>query len=198
MYPSSSLLMKMEQDAQIRPIGIQSLLTRSVLAGKAAGQADAPALKAAFRAESSRGVVVLDLRGIGALTPSYFGSALLPLWSDARANDTVAPILANLSEHIIDDVKLAAEANSTTMWTVRWENGAVKEPEVFGKLDEFDRMALDVAVAEGRTDAADLFAQDRRIGVTAWSTRLGTLHQKGLLRRRKDGRRMTYAPLWRK
>src|SRR5207244_1765445 len=96
----------------------------------------------------------------------------------------------------VDDVRLAVEASNATIWTVRWTKGTVDEPKVLGKLDEFDRQALNVAVAEGQTDASDLFARNRSIGLTAWSTRLGTLHQKGLLRRRKDGRRMTYAPPW--
>jgi len=176
---------------------IKEVLPRPVLAGKLAGDADALKLQAAVaRASANASPVVLDLAGIQALSSSYFASAFLPLWAGPRAPGALPPLLANVSEHVIDDVRLAVEANSATVWIVRWAQGAVNEPEVLGKLDEFDRQALEVAIAEGQTDASDLFGRNRTIGLTAWSTRLGALHQKGLLQRRKDGRRMTYAPPW--
>jgi hypothetical protein len=175
---------------------IKSLLRRTVLAGKLAGEADASTLQAAVEKAASGSAVVLDLAGVQALSSSYFTSAFLPLWIGPRTSDTVPPVLANLSENIVDDVRLAVEANNATLWMVEWKNGAIAEPNVLGKVDALDREALNIAVAEGETDATDLFAHNRSIGLTAWSTRLATLHQKGLLRRRKQGRRMMYAPLW--
>lgn len=176
---------------------IKSALPRPVLAGKLAGDADAPTLRAAIERESTTGSpVVLDLAGVDALSSSYFASAFLPLWARPWPSDALPPLLANLSAHVIDDVRLAVEANSANVWSVRWSGGAVDDPRVLGKLDDLDRRALDGVMAEGHTDAASLFARNRSIGLTAWSTRLGTLHQKGLLRRHKDGRRMTYTPPW--
>lgn len=188
--------MKMKDGAE--HIVVRRLLRRTVLAGRLAGEADAPALKTAVESRATGGSpVVLDLDGISALSSSYFASALLPLWAGPRRDEAVAPLLANLSAHIVDDVRLALEANNAAIWMVQWKKGAIQgRPEILGKVDELDRQALDVAVAEGQTDATDLFARNRGIGLTAWSTRLGALHQRGLLRRRKEGRRMTYTPPW--
>lgn len=188
--------MKMK-DAAPGPLIIKRLLQRPVLAGRLAGEADAPELRAEVEARAASGsAVVLDLAGVSALSSSYFASAFLPLWAGPWANDAVPPLLANVSEEIVDDVRLAVEANNATLWTVKWTNGAIADPQILGKLDELDHQALKVAVAEGKTDAMELFGRNRRIGVTAWSTRLSALHQRGLLRRRKEGRRMTYGPPW--
>lgn len=174
---------------------MRAVVGRDILAGKAAADVDAPKIAAAVAQTEAHAPVILDFKGIGALSPSYFRTALLPLWAGPRT-ENAPPVLANLSDDILEDVRLAVETNKAAIWIVRWGSGAIEAACPVGVIDALDRQALEVALAEGQTDAADLFQRDRSIGVTAWSTRLGTLHQKGLLRRRKDGRRMTYAPPW--
>lgn len=187
--------MKIKHEGNV--VRIKGFLRRPVLAGRLAGEADAPALKAEVDKQAASGsTLILDLAGVDTLSSSYFASAFLPLWNRPRTSDAVPPVLANVAPEIVDDVRLAVEANNATIWMVAWKNGAIAQPDILGKLDALDQQALNVAVAEGETDATDLFARDRSIGITAWSTRLATLHQKGLLRRRKQGRRMMYAPLW--
>ncbi|MEO5927659.1 MAG: hypothetical protein ABIO72_03070 [Patescibacteria group bacterium] len=57
-------------------------------------------------------------------------------------------------------------------------------------------LVLERVVELGTATAADLSSNAQQIGLTAWSNRLAALFDLRLVRKRKDGRRLHYAPAW--
>ncbi|MCC7536890.1 MAG: helix-turn-helix transcriptional regulator [Deltaproteobacteria bacterium] len=166
---------------------VTRLLGRTVLAGRAAGQADKHKLETAALAAVIDGRVAFDLGGVEALSSSYFDAAIWPLWKSHE----VFPSLSNVPPVAVDDIKIVLAASGGAVWCT-----GPGKPQLLGELDPSLATTLDRIVRVGELSASDLLELDRRIGATAWSNRLASLYELRLVRRRKDGRRLLYRPAW--
>ncbi|MDI3290720.1 hypothetical protein QHF83_45830 [Polyangium sp. 15x6] len=175
-------------------LSVVQVVGRTILAGRLAGQGDCPLLVAAARQVPGGSPFVLDLAGVEVISASYFSAALWPLWS--LNEPEVYPVLANIPADGVDDILLVLKDQNAAVWRERSALPRGHAPELLGTLDPPLKTTLQFVLEKGEATAADLFESDRTIGVTAWSNRLAALYQIRILRRRKDGRRLIYAPSW--
>lgn len=178
--------------ATICHVDVADVTGRQILAGRTNGEVDRLRLEGVTRRSRSGDVVVLDLGNVEAMTSSYFSAALWPIW---HRDPEVFPILANISLDCADDIELVLRDRDSAAWHAHWDSG-LQASKIIGALDTSLHATVNHLIQKGEATAGDLLGLENGIGVTAWSNRLAVLYQQRLLRRRKDGRRLIYAPSW--
>jgi hypothetical protein len=189
-------MIEADESSPVPHLSVVQVVDRPVLAGRLAGEGDRPLLVAAARQVPGGSLLVLDLAGVEVISASYFSAALWPLWS--LNEPEVYPLLANVPANGVDDILLVLKDQNAAVWRASSSSASPRgpAPELLGMLEPPLQTTLRFVLEKGEATAADLLESDRTIGVTAWSNRLAALYQIRILRRRKDGRRLIYAPSW--
>jgi hypothetical protein len=183
------------------PISIYGLGGKlEVLSGLPRGQALLGKLIAAARPQEEPTPLFLDFKGVNVATSSFLRSGILGFRDHCiRMGLNLYPILANLNDEIIDDLKVVLEQRGDAFVVCSLsDNGRVSSVRVVGSLDEKQRLTLEAVIKEGETDAASLKEQHEEtesIGTTGWNNRLTSLAEKGLVVEVKRGRGKLYRPV---
>jgi hypothetical protein len=170
-----------------------------VLSGLPRGQALLGKLIAAVRPQEEHTPLFLDFEGVDFASSSFLRSSVLAFRDHCvRMGLNLYPVLANLGEEIIDDLKVVLEPRGDAFIVCDLKDGQVSSVRVVGSLDEKQRLTLDAVIREGEADAASLkdkHEETERIGTTGWNNRLSSLAEKGLLMEVKRGRGKLYRPI---
>lgn len=109
------------------------------------------------------------------------------------------PVLTGLSPEVADEVELVLRHFKwVALEATRWSGERIVQARVRGILEPVERQTLEWVTAEKACTATQLhekYPQSRPINVTAWNKRLGDLHARRMIRRRKEGRSWVYVPL---
>lgn len=179
-------------------IDVVEVVGRRELAGRAAAEADYPALYHEERRTQPGDVVAFDIGRATSLTVSYFLAGLWPFWvTPSHADPDRFPVLVNAAPLAIEEVEFALKHVRAAVWAGRWLEGrGLSDVKLLGGLDPPFGDVLDQLVRSGEASAAGLAAAsaEQRVGITAWNNRLAALHRLRLVRRQKRGRRLMYGP----
>jgi hypothetical protein len=170
-----------------------------VLSGLPRGQVLLGQLIATVRPQEERTPLFLNFEGVHVATSSFLRSGILAFRDHCvRMGLNLYPVLANLSDETIDDLKLVLEQRGDAFIVCALDGGGVSSVRVVGSLDEKQRLTLEAVIKEGETDAASLkdkHEETESIGTTGWNNRLSSLAEKGLLMEVKRGRGKLYRPI---
>lgn len=174
-----------------------------VLSGQPRGQMFLGKLITAVAAQESVTPVFLNFKGVNVATGSFLRSAILAFRDHCvRAKLNLYPVLANISEDIVGDLKLVLEPRGDAFMVCELDGrGIVSSVRLVGSLDDTQWQTLAAVRREGEADAITLkTVHDEEkgtegIGVTAWNNRLASLAEKGLVVEIKRGRTKLYRPV---
>jgi hypothetical protein len=174
-----------------------------VLSGQPRGQVILGKLIAAVAPQESFTPVFLNFKGVNVATASFLRSAILAFRDHCvRAKLNLYPVLANVSDDIIGDLKLVLEPRGDAFMVCELHGeGTVFSVRLVGSLDDTQRQTLEAVRRKGEADAITLkTVHDEEegtegIGVTAWNNRLASLAEKGLVVEIKRGRTKLYRPI---
>lgn len=175
---------------------VSGLAGSPMLAGKPAGASALPAFMGVVDAARDRDVVVLDFAGIEHMTTSYFMAGIWPACCPPTRRPDVCVVVEGASEMVVDDLEYGLAFAKGGLWLVvpddpvrtRILGGQFRDPPFVETID----LLLEL----GAASAVDLNELRPRVQLTAWSNRLAALHDAGLLKRWKVGRRLMYAVVW--
>jgi hypothetical protein len=170
-----------------------------VLSGAPRGQVFLGKLISAVRPQEEHTPLFLNFKGVKVATSSFIRSGILAFRDYCMSTGlNLYPVLANLNEEIIDDLKLVLEPRGDAFVVCDLDDGRVSSVRVVGSLDEKQRLTLEAVISEGETDAVSLkekHEETESIGTTGWNNRLSSLAEKGLLMEVKRGRGKLYRPI---
>lgn len=174
-----------------------------VLSGQPRGQVILGKLIAAVAPQESFTPVFLNFKGVNVATGSFLRSAILAFRDHCvRAKLNLYPVLANVSDDIIGDLKLMLEPRGDAFMVCELDGGStVSSVRLVGSLDDTQRQTLEAVRRKGEADAITLkTVHDEEkgtegIGVTGWNNRLASLAEKGLVVEIKRGRTKLYRPI---
>jgi hypothetical protein len=170
-----------------------------VLGGLPRGQLMFGKLIAAVRPQEEHTSLFLNFKDVQVATSSFLRSGILPFRDHCvRMGLNLYPVLANLTDEIIDDLKLVLEPRGDAFVVCDLEDGRVSSVRVVGSLDDKQRLTLEAVIMDGEADAASLkdkHGETEKIGATGWNNRLSSLAEKGLLMEVKRGRGKLYRPI---
>jgi hypothetical protein len=171
-----------------------------VLSGQPRGQLLFSKLVGVVRPQDEPTPVFLDFKGVNVATSSYLRAGILAFRDHCvRMGLNLFPVLANINNEIVDDLKVMLEQRGDAFFVCNLDaKGRVSSVRVVGSLDEKQRLTLEAVIQEGETDAATLkekHEETERIGTTGWNNRLSSLAEKGLLVEVKRGRGKMYRPV---
>jgi hypothetical protein len=174
-----------------------------VLSGQPRGQVILGKLIAAVAPQESFAPVFLNFKGVNVATGSFLRSAILTFRDHCvRAKLNLYPVLANVSDDIIGDLKLMLEPRGDAFMVCELDaEGIVSSVRLVGSLDDTQRQTLEAVRRKGEADAITLkTVHDEEegtegIGVTGWNNRLASLAEKGLVVEIKRGRTKLYRPI---
>lgn len=170
-----------------------------VLSGLPRGQVLLGKLTEAVRPQEEHTPLFLNFKGVNVATSSFLRSGILAFRDHCvRMGFNLYPVLANLNDEIIDDLKLVLEQRGDAFVVCDLDDGLVSSVRVVGSLDEKQRLTLEAVIREGETDAVSLKEKHEKtesIGTTGWNNRLSSLAEKGLVMEVKRGRGKLYRPI---
>lgn len=174
-----------------------------VLSGQPRGQVILGKLIAAVAPQESFTPVFLNFKGVNVATGSFLRSAILAFRDHCvGAKLNLYPVLANISDDIVGDLKLMLEPRGDAFMVCELDGeGTVSSVRLVGSLDDTQRQTLEAVRRKGEVDASTLKdGHDREegtegIGVTGWNNRLASLAEKGLVVEIKRGRTKLYRPV---
>ena len=174
-----------------------------VLSGQPRGQMLLGKLIAAVAPQESFTPVFLNFKGVNVATGSFLRSAILAFRDHCvRAKLNLYPVLANISDDIVGDLKLMLEPRGDAFMVCELDGeSTVSSVRLVGSLDDTQRQTLEAVLRKGEADASTLKdVHDKEkgtegIGVTGWNNRLASLAEKGLVVEIKRGRTKLYRPI---
>lgn len=173
-----------------------------VLAGAALGEKHAAQIwsKVSDRSAGNDMVVLLDFRGISAVTPSYLKKTLPALYNSGEQDTSTAalfPLYTNLSLSTEDDVHHFLLAHRLPGIAVRSKGNALTFQKRIGWLEAAATETLSRLGSINSGSAADLMTAGggSSIALTAWNNRLAELFRLRLATRTKTGRYWIYRPI---
>ncbi|MEJ1961764.1 MAG: hypothetical protein WDO56_09530 [Gammaproteobacteria bacterium] len=177
-----------------------SFATDGVLASAQLGKKVFGALASEIAASSATTLLYLDFQSVQVATTSFLREAVFTVRNHVRQNLTnIYPVAANLSAEIKEELGLFLRERGDAMATCNVNaDEEASDPEVIGQLDGKLLMTLSAVLQANETDATTLveqFADDERVGITAWNNRLAALAMKGLLIETIQGRAKRYRPV---
>lgn len=136
-------------------------------------------------------VVLLDFNDVAYVSASWITAMMVPLSRRAAegVNDFFL-LVKNFPEDSLDDLKLVADQNRVPfLMTV-----GKSKTRLVGTLDSGQQETLRAVEECGEVTGAELAVKKPAMKTTgpAWNNRLRDLHEKRLLRRRKQGREQIY------
>jgi hypothetical protein len=180
---------------------ISKLKPRSdILAGAGIGEAHRGQIVSSIvSAENYRPLVVLDFKGIQAVTASY----LKPIVPIFYASDSVPaerspyPLYANLSASAEDDLHHFLMARAWPGIVADFGGGRIRYRKIIGALQATPNETLRRLSKIGSGTANDLMqsAHGTDVALTAWNNRLAELARLRLAKREKRGRFWIYQPI---
>lgn len=170
-----------------------------VLSGQPRGQLLFSKLIGVVRPQDEPTPIVLNFKGVDVATSSFLRAGILAFRDHCvRMGLNLFPVLANINDDIVDDLKVMLEQRGDAFVVCNTDDdGQVSSVRVVGSLDEKQRLTLEAVIREGETDAATLKETHRaeEIGTTGWNNRLSSLAEKGLVVEVKRGRGKLYRPV---
>jgi hypothetical protein len=136
-------------------------------------------------------VVLLDFDKVGYVSASWITAMMVPLSRRAaeEVNDFFL-LLRNFPADSLDDLKLVADQNRVPFLLLAGKTKA----RLIGTLDSGQQETLRSVEELGEVTGAELAVKKPALKTSgpAWNNRLRDLHEKRLLRRRKQGREQIY------
>jgi hypothetical protein len=180
---------------QIIQVQLSTVLPVPVLAGAKGGEAAFLLLRAAIPALSPGQLVVVDFGQMQICTASAIRELLVPMWKWLRENGCVG-IVGNADEVTLDEIKLVADTSKQPFICARLLKSNLKDPIVYGQLEEKMALTLRLVLDSGEADAKAVHQLARdNTQVTVWNNRLAALEDLGLLARRKVSKTKFYFPI---
>jgi hypothetical protein len=145
--------------------------------------------------------VFLDFTDIDVATASFLREALLGFKDSVRQRwQNLYPVVANVNENVLDELKLLINARSDVLLTCSLDSDAVPHDiRIIGELEAKQKLTFNLVKNRGETDASELMRDHNASeGVkhqTAWNNRLAALCELGLIVELKQGRAKRYRPL---
>ena len=171
-----------------------------VLSGQPRGQLLFSKLIGAVRPQDEPTPIFLDFKGVNVATSSFLRAGILAFRDHCvRMGLNLFPVLANINNEIVDDLKVMLEQRGDAFLVCDLsDKGRVTSARLIGSLDDKQRLTLEAVIREGETDAATLkekHEKTEKIGATGWNNRLSSLAEKGLVVEVKRGRGKLYRPV---
>jgi len=177
-----------------------------VLSGAPKGQMFFGRLVSSVRPEPEPCQLFLNFAGVHLMTSSFFRESILPFRDYAIEKLKLYPVLANVSDDTLDEIKVVLEPIRDAVILCTLRGGRVSNARLFGILEDKQQLTLEAVLRQKETDAgllkkqADDAAKKRRsseekISITGWNNRLAALVAKGLLIETKRGRGKLYRPV---
>jgi hypothetical protein len=171
-----------------------------VLSGQPRGQLLFSKLINVVRPQDEPAPIFLDFKGVNVATSSFLRSGILAFRDHCvRMGLNLFPVLANINDDIVDDLKVMLEQRGDAFVVCDiGDDGRVLSVRIVGALDEKQRVTLEAVIQEGETDAATLkekHEETEKIGTTGWNNRLSSLAEKGLVVEVRRGRGKLYRPV---
>lgn len=178
-------------------VDIRMFSLRSVahLAGPAEGANDRKLIGDRLR-NAYRAIVAFDFADIKIFAPSYFKTAMMPIWLDPGAGREFFPIVTNVNGDIEDDLMVSMECCNISIWEETSAARGEREYAPFAKLEGALFDTLSIVNELDQVTAGSLADKYRNVGSTAWSNRLAALYDRKMLARYKHGRQLVYMPPW--
>lgn len=166
-----------------------------ILAGAKGGEAAFLLLRAAIPALSPGQLVVVDFSQMQICTASAIRELLVPMWKWLRESGCVG-IVGNVDEVTLDEIRLVADTSKQPFICARLLKNNLKDPIVYGQLEEKMALTLRLVLDSGEADAKAVHQLARdNTQVTVWNNRLAALEDLGLLARRKVSKTKFYFPI---
>jgi len=143
-----------------------------------------------------RAIVAFDFADIKIFAPSYFKTAMMPMWLDPGAGREFFPIATNVGGDIEDDLMVSMECCGISIWEETSAARGEREYAPFAKLEGSLFDTLSIVNELHAVTAGSLADKYRNVGSTAWSNRLAALYDRRMLARYKHGRQLVYTPPW--
>jgi hypothetical protein len=178
-----------------------------VLSGQPRGQLFFGRLVSSVKAETEASPVLLNFKNVDLMTSSFFRVSILPFRDYAIGKLNLYPVLANVSDDTLDEIRVVLEPLRDAVITCKLSSrGDISEAKLLGVLEEKQKLTLDAVLKAKEADASILkkhsdaaikrrSQKSEEIGLTGWNNRLAALVAKGLLIETKRGRGKLYRPV---
>jgi hypothetical protein len=139
----------------------------------------------------------IDFVDVKAATASFLRESVLKFRNYCLQSQlNLFPVVANANQEILDDLGLALKVSGEAILICALNaRGLVSNPQVFGELEEKQRLTFEAVKKQSEVDANTLARTHEgieNIQVTGWNNRLASLAAKGLLMEIKRGRSKAY------
>ena len=170
-----------------------------VLAGSIAGQKMLASLMAQTGRPDTSEVVYLDFAGISVATASFLRESVIGFRDYCRTCDPVLYcVVANASDTVLEELRMFLRERGDAFWCCELaQDEVVSHARILGKskLEDGQRIALDLVCERKSTTAPELSQLGEKLGPTGWNNRLAALSARLLVRERRDGKLKIFSPV---